>query len=741
MEHSVNVQAKKMLAKILATESITIVHAGVRTATFDPKNRILTLPIWKDMTGDLYDLLILHEVSHALYTPKGTKELIDACVYIDPQYPMAARRFINIVEDARIERLIKVTYPGGKMSFIRGYEELIERDFFGTKSRNLDSFGIIDRLNIYFKSGNTEISFNDKELEFISEIEKALTFNEVVDISKKLYQYAKEERSEKKKQEEEKKNQQKIEDEEGTIISEDENDDITVDPDSEPADSEGGESGESKEGKDEKDSEDNKADETSENKKSKQDPNASEDSKAAEDFEAPVEAVTDQTWEKSQEKLCDNEARPIKYIGIPKPKLKEIVVPYKQVHKEIRKFYESNAPNIKQHKEEFERFKQENKPVVDWLFKEFELHKSADQYSRIKIGKTGILNLNRLNQYKFSDDIMRKVVTVPGGKNHVLKIFVDWSGSMRDHVLGTVHQLINVIMFARKAQIDYDVYLFGSQKFYSQQKKYYSFIANLDVFEHKENDFAFYCGYSLPQIFSNKMTPLEFNDACVNMFLMASGVNSGVSSINGKNQMKGLPTNYCMGGTPLNETIITAIDLINSSRKESQINNIIFITDGDATTHDRYCIDELGNTNYIDYGKEDIYLRDQVTHMDYKLSGDTMYNTKQFLEILKNRTGINVVGFFICGSNEKEIISNLCGKSQTDQFEKELKEKNFVIVPDNGYTEFYLIKGGKELKIKLSKESINSSIGMKQLLTNLTEYGLEQRKQRVVLTRFIKLIA
>jgi hypothetical protein len=127
--------------------------------------------------------------------------------------------------------------------------------------------------------------------------------------------------------------------------------------------------------------------------------------------------------------------------------------------------------------------------------------------------------------------------------------------------------------------------------------------------------------------------------------------------------------------------------------------------------------------------------------MDYKLSGDTMYNTKQFLEILKNRTGINVVGFFICGSNEKEIISNLCGKSQTDQFEKELKEKNFVIVPDNGYTEFYLIKGGKELKIKLSKESINSSIGMKQLLTNLTEYGLEQRKQRVVLTRFIKLIA
>ncbi len=36
---------------------------------FDTKNRILYLPIWQNMTGIIYDLLVGHEVGHALYTP------------------------------------------------------------------------------------------------------------------------------------------------------------------------------------------------------------------------------------------------------------------------------------------------------------------------------------------------------------------------------------------------------------------------------------------------------------------------------------------------------------------------------------------------------------------------------------------------------------------------------------------------------------------------------------------------
>ena len=50
---------KSNLAKLLATENISVQHKKVDTAYFDVKNRILCLPIWKEeMPDDVYDLLV-----------------------------------------------------------------------------------------------------------------------------------------------------------------------------------------------------------------------------------------------------------------------------------------------------------------------------------------------------------------------------------------------------------------------------------------------------------------------------------------------------------------------------------------------------------------------------------------------------------------------------------------------------------------------------------------------------------
>ena len=65
-----NKETKSMLAKLLASENITVEHGKYNTASFDVKNRVLRLPIWKEMSGNLYDLLVLHEVGHALFTPE-----------------------------------------------------------------------------------------------------------------------------------------------------------------------------------------------------------------------------------------------------------------------------------------------------------------------------------------------------------------------------------------------------------------------------------------------------------------------------------------------------------------------------------------------------------------------------------------------------------------------------------------------------------------------------------------------
>ena len=68
-DNTMNLDVKSNLAKLLATENITIQHNNVKTASFDVKNRVLTLPIFKQKSGDVYDMLIAHECAHALWTP------------------------------------------------------------------------------------------------------------------------------------------------------------------------------------------------------------------------------------------------------------------------------------------------------------------------------------------------------------------------------------------------------------------------------------------------------------------------------------------------------------------------------------------------------------------------------------------------------------------------------------------------------------------------------------------------
>ena len=61
-------KSSDLSAKLLATENVSVVRASVRTASFDIKSRVLTLPIWKDMTPEIEDMLIGHETGHALFT-------------------------------------------------------------------------------------------------------------------------------------------------------------------------------------------------------------------------------------------------------------------------------------------------------------------------------------------------------------------------------------------------------------------------------------------------------------------------------------------------------------------------------------------------------------------------------------------------------------------------------------------------------------------------------------------------
>lgn len=121
------VESKSQLAKLLASENLIVEHKNIPTAYFNLKTRTLACPIWKDMSGDLYDLLMGHEVGHALYTPEQGWH--DAVCSEGKNF----KSFLNVIEDSRIEKKIKRKYPGIRRSFVNAYKDLLDRDFLVSK--------------------------------------------------------------------------------------------------------------------------------------------------------------------------------------------------------------------------------------------------------------------------------------------------------------------------------------------------------------------------------------------------------------------------------------------------------------------------------------------------------------------------------------------------------------------------------------------------------------------------------
>jgi len=108
-----------------------------------------------------------HEVSHALNTPREW-----AHDEVGKIRNGEMRDCINIVEDIRIEKLIRNKFPGFVGVYQRGYRKLMQTEHFSTDM--WDSFNICDRVNAKAKLG----SFLDKEMtQFEESVYRYVTSN------------------------------------------------------------------------------------------------------------------------------------------------------------------------------------------------------------------------------------------------------------------------------------------------------------------------------------------------------------------------------------------------------------------------------------------------------------------------------------------------------------------------------------------------------------------------------------
>ena len=431
---SIQQEIKSQLAKLLATEDLIVEHKQVETASFNVESRVLVLPLWEKASSEVYDMLVAHEVGHALFTPNEDWT---------ERYPEIPPSFVNIVEDARIEKLMKRKYAGLPKTFFTGYKELQGMDFFKLSDIDVNKMGIADRINLYFKVGNfIDIDFTDYEKTLVSMVKSAETFDEVLEYSLVIWEYAKEELEQKKKEQEEiEEMKAKLEMEDGDGDNEQEYQTTTQgdEGDSEKSDKEDGEDDDGLDYEDEV---------------------YSKGGGITLGDEPKAETV--ENLEESLKDLVNQSGRETLYVEKPNDlDLDKVIIPNWFIHKNIDfEWRENTSEDFLNADNEFDEFRKSARKEVNYLVKEFEMKKSASAYARAATARTGMLDMSKLHTYQYCEDIFKKVTVLPDGKNHGLVFILDWSGSMSTIMKDTIKQLYNLIWFCRKVQIPFEVYAF-----------------------------------------------------------------------------------------------------------------------------------------------------------------------------------------------------------------------------------------------------------------------------------------
>lgn len=737
MEVTHNHNAKSQLAKLLATENITVQHKpDAKTAWFDVKNRVLSLPVWREMSNDLYDLLVVHEVGHALDTPAdGWMNAIEDIAKriagsTSNRAVMAVKGFMNVIEDARIDKRQKRRFPGARRNYVKGYAELIEKDFFGTLTKDVNTMSFIDRLNIYCKGGSMlGIKFNAEEKTFLAKVEAAETFDEVLALTEEIFRWSKE------KQEEQQQEMDDFRAKSADLDAEEDEFDYEFGDDEADDDAETGSSGSGYADDDEEESNDDG--ETSDNG----------DATGEKDDDKPLnvgtkntdeipESETEKAWQERQNDLIVNSDEEYIYAKIPRPvNYDKVVNDYKIVLADQRKCIAKawNVEWLQSVRAELQKFKSDENASISFMVKEFEMRKSADEYARTSVSKTGVIDTNKLHSYKYNDDLFRRITSVATGKSHGFVMFIDWSGSMDIHLKKTVKQLLSLTMFCKRVQIPFEVYSFRSANHYDIEMGRVP--ENGRLFTAEANQFNF-DNFVARNLLSSRMNVAEFNDAMFHLYMMACGGNIECDG---------------MTSTPLNECIGTADLIVNRFKAKSkvQIVNTIFLTDGKSDP-----IHEIhGVPSYIRRNRKFI-LQDEITKKNYDIRSqkegwyrDAPYSERQMtgllLRVLKERTGCNLIGFFISSYGFDSIYRQFYGYDHNENFkkcQKDWKDNGFFGVTNAGYDEYYILNP-RSMNVSSGNLNVNSDMTKKKIASEFIKFSEKKAVSRVLLSRFVKRIA
>ncbi len=768
------VEQKSMLAKLMAAENISVEHKKIPTAAFDVKNRVLYLPILKWKPGsNVYDLFCAHEVGHALWTPyEGWHSSVS-------EKGKGYKSFLNVIEDARIEKKIKRKFAGARKCMSSGYNELMDEDFFGLRKMGVipNDLGLIDRINLYTKAGTDYgVEFSDEEREWVEKVERTETWEDVVEVTDALYEWCKENESETDNSYgdfgdddfDEDEDGEREEESEGSEGSEDDvNEENDFRDDSKEKRGEGEESTEEEtssnsSGNSENDSEED-SEEESENSSNnfeggESDPYGDRGFSDYEEENDPT-SLTDEAFRAKEEELADmsDGVRIPKYLTFPKINTESIVIDYKIIHEELNKYYNSQDCAVDFGNKLLREFKTSNSKMISYMVKEFEMRKAADIHRRAYASKKGNLDMNKIHAYKYSENLFRQITNLPEGKNHGMVMFIDWSGSMHGYMKDTIEQLINLTMFCQKVQIPFEVYAFsdhyrdysGERDIWNEKSRseYDTTLAGKKVANYKKNELIISNNLRLMTLFSSKMRNPELNQAYKNLLLVANTFSNYYGYRSYDTPYFGAPSNFSLGGTPLDATIICAKTIIEEfkTRTKAQIVNAVFLTDGQSNRNNHY-LDSENVSRQID--RENLHIDDSETRTrtyPKRENGRQMDTTSIFLSALKKSLGINLLGFFLTSGTGRRTagdMSYIMERYPKDEEISKFRKEKFLIETKTSYDELYIINT-KGLEIDEVDHMDNIEVGStKAVIRRALKKNTNGKLQnRMLLNAFIKKVA
>lgn len=746
-----NLEVKDNLAKLLATENLIVEHKQVPTACFNVETRVLTLPMW-DVSENVYDMLVGHEVGHALYTPVEE--------WKKDKYKDIPPSFVNVIEDARIEKLMKRRYGGLSKSFYKGYKELHIKDFFEIDGKDFDEFAFIDRINLYFKLGSFEIiPFTEDEQTVVNVCKGLETFEEVLELCLLIYNNLKETQELNMNLKEisvhpnkENKNSDSEDSEPVYVenVSKDEDHDLK----------EENNQGQSVDG----DGDDTQAkQESSEDTDSNEEPltHSNEGGRYSNDIPDEFTSQTQESFDTNQQQLINEEARETIYLDFPELNMDDILVDSKRLSNYIQKWWrEVSDDKVRynystddtftyrnldgQFKEKYLKYKKESSKGVNYLVKEFECRKSADAYARSATSRTGVLDTKKLHTYKFNEDLFKKVTILPEGKNHGLIFVLDWSGSMHHVINDTVKQLLNLVWFCKKVNIPFEVYGFTNDSAPEwQNRSEDSRIGIKEIQKMVENTIYCHPSFRLLNFLSSNRSNKELEIDCEAIFKLSHSIQYGYSEY--------VPYGLNLSGTPLNECIIALRTLIPDFFKKHQVTklNTVLLTDGESCS--------IGRVNKVDsyYSDEKVWgrvslhnrcqIRDRKIGRVYNACNEWNWKssiTQTLLQNLQdNFPNVNIIGIRLLQSGE---VSRFHYQYKEDEMYTEKDKKSWsktrsAILKPTGYSILYGLASNNlnasesfEVKENATKAQIRSAF--KKNLKN-------KNTNKKVLSSFIDMVA